>query len=125
MIPPIRAITMLNESGDQTIVWTEDRDTEMIEIIKKKMAEGVSFFIVEPRFFGLLPSKKTPLKKASDAKEHRALAIKDEDFAKFVSSGAGDVVKTPAASIVTVERAETAEQVAKSQSVGVKPLKGG
>lgn len=122
---PVRAVTILNESGDQTIVWTEDRDTEMVEIIRKKMEQGISFFIIEPRFFGLLPSKKTPLAKADDARAHRALAIKDEDFARFVGEGSGDVVKTPDQSISTIRRAEKPEEVAKSQSVGVKPMKGG
>lgn len=120
-----RALTMLNESGDTTIVWTEDRDDEMEAIIAKKMAEGVTFFTIEPRFFGLLPSKKTELKKARDARQHRALAIKDEDFAKFVESGGGDAVKTPAASVsgATIER--DPKKVAKAQSVGVRQMKGG
>lgn len=56
-----RATTILNQSGDTTIVWTEDRDDEMVEIIRKKMAEGITFFVIEPRFFGLLPAKKTPV----------------------------------------------------------------
>mgnify|MGYP001553514222 CR=1 FL=1 len=120
-----RALTMLNESGDTTIVWTEDRDDEMEAIIAKKMAEGVTFFTIEPRFFGLLPSKKTELKNAQDARQHRALAIKDEDFAKFVESGGGDAVKTPAASVSGAMIERDPKKVAKSQSVGVRQMKGG
>lgn len=119
------ALTMLNESGDTTIVWDEDQDAQMEEIIAKKMAAGVTFFIVEPRFFGLLPPKKTPLKDAANAVKHRALSIPDSDLAKFVESGAGEAVKTPDAPVKTVRKAKNAEEVAASQSVGVKPMKGG
>lgn len=120
-----RALTMLNESGDTTIVWTDDRDEEMEAIISKKMAEGVAFFTIEPRFFGLLPSKKTPLAHARDARLHRALSIPDQDFAKFVESGSGEAVKTPTAAVSGAKIERNPKTVAKSQSVGVKPMKGG
>lgn len=121
----MRALTMLNESGDTTIVWTEDRDDEMRTIIEKKMAQGVTFFIVEPRFYGFLPSKKTKVTDPEQALRHRALAIPDVDFARFVESGAGEAVKTPAAPARTVRKAKTAAEVATSESVGVKQMKGG
>lgn len=120
-----RAVTILNEAGDQTIVWDESSDERMTEIIRKKMEQGVVFFVIEPRFFGLLPSKKTPLTDADEARKHRALAIRDEDFAKFVGEGGGDVVKTPDKPVATVRKAKTAEEVAKSESVGVRSMKGG
>lgn len=120
-----RALTILNEAGDQTIVWDESSDERMTEIIRKKMEQGVVFFVIEPRFFGLLPSKKTPLTNADDARKHRALAIRDEDIAKFVGEGGGDVVKTPDKAVQTIRKAKTAEEVAKNESVGVKPMRGG
>jgi len=116
---------MLNIRGDTTIVWTEDRDEEMEAIIQKKMDEGCAFFIVEPRFFGLLPSKKTKLEKAADAKQHRALSIPDEDFAKFVSADGAELVSTPAAPVKSVRKTKSAKEVAKGQSVGVRPMRGG
>ena len=121
----IRALTILNEAGDQTLVWTEDRDAEMEEIIRKKMAEGISFFVITPRFFGLLPPKKERLGKASDAKHHRAISIRDEDFARFCGLEGADVVKTPDEKVETVRRAKDAADVASNQSIGVKPLRGG
>lgn len=121
----VRALTILNEQGDQTIVWTEDSDDRMEEIIARKMAEGIVFFIVEPRFFGLLPSKRTELQDASEARRHRALAIRDEDFAKFVGEGGGEVVKTPPEKVKTTRKSRNPKEVAKSQSVGVRPMQGG
>ncbi len=120
-----RALTLLNESGDTTLVWTEDQDETMVEIIRKKMAEGISFFVIEPRFFGMLPPKKTPLKTPEQATEKRALSIRDEDLIAFVSSGGGDFVKTPAEKVKGTKREKDPAVVAASQSVGVKPMKGG
>lgn len=121
-----RALTILNEAGDQTIVWDESSDDQMEKIIAKKMAEGLVFFIIEPRFFGLLPSKKTELKNAAEAKKHRALSIRDQDLAKFVGgTDDADMVKTPDGSVKTVRKAKTAKEAATSQSVAVKPLRGG
>ncbi len=127
----LRSLTMLNESGDTTIVWTPDRDDEMERIIEKKMAEGCIFFVIEPRF-----GTRSMLRNPSEALEHRMLAIRDEDFAKFVggsvdpAAGAEDhtaaVVPTPNEQPVkTVRRAKTAKEVASSQTVGVRARRGG
>lgn len=122
---PTRALTLLNESGDTTIVWTEDRDAEMEEIIRRKMAEGITFFVIEPRFLGLLPPKRTRLEDPARAREHRALSIPDPDFAKFVSGGAGEAVKTPSGRARTTKVSRDPAEVARSESVGVKPMRGG
>lgn len=121
----IRAMTLLNESGDTTVVWTEEQDDQMVEIIRKKMAQGVSFFVVEPRFFGILPPKKTLLTAPEQATEKRALSIRDEDLIAFVSSGGGEFVKTPPEKVTGTKREKDPEKVAKSQSIGVKPIVGG
>jgi hypothetical protein len=110
---------MLNERGDTTISWSEDRNDAMEAIIEKKMKEGVSFFIIEDR--GL----RQPLKNSQDARKYRSLAIPDADLAKFVASGAGEAIPTPEAPIKTKRKAKTAKDAAENQSVGVKPLKGG
>jgi len=115
----MRGLTMLNERGDTTIAWTSDRDAEMEALIEKKMKAGITFFIIEDR--GL----RSPLKQSTDARKHRALAIPDEDFAKFVEDGAGEAVPTPAEPVKVKRKAKTAKEVATSQSVGVKPMQGG
>lgn len=120
-----RALTVLNECGDVTICWQDERDDEMEAVIQKKMDAGMVFFIVTPRAFGLLPPKKVKLENAADARKHRALAIPDEDFAKFVESGAGEAVATPAEKIKGSRISRSAKEVAENQSVGVKPRKGG
>ena len=69
------------------------------------------------------PEKK--LAKATDAKKHRSLSVKDEDFAAFVGMDGADVVKTPAESVRGTRLSEDPAEVAKSQAVGTKPMKGG
>jgi len=120
-----RALTLLNESGDRTLLWGEEDDEEMERIIQKKMDEGMAFYIIEPRAWGFLPPKKTPLENFGDALKHRALSIKDADFAAFCGEGKGEVVATPAAPVKTVRRGKTAKEVAKSESVGVQQKRGG
>jgi tRNA A37 threonylcarbamoyladenosine synthetase subunit TsaC/SUA5/YrdC len=120
-----RMLTMLNECGDTTLSWTEDRDDEMQAIIEKKMAEGVTFFIVT-RGRGQTLTKRGPrLEDAADARKQRALVIPDEDLAKFVGSGAGEAVASPSAPIKKSRVSRDAKEVAKSESVGVKQRRGG
>lgn len=126
----LRALTMLNERGDTTVVWTPDRDLEMEAIIERKMAEGCIFYLIDSRF-----GTRHKLSAAADANRHRMLAIPDEDFAKFVGGpvdpGGGAehhtaaVVPTPDAPIKGARRAKTAKEVATGESVGTKPRRGG
>jgi hypothetical protein len=98
----------------------------MEAIIAKKMAEGITFFIIEPRFGGLAAPRRTKLENVADARDHRALAIKDEDFARFVGEAeTATVTKTPPASVKTVRRARTAKEAASTETVGVRQMRGG
>ena len=114
------ALTMLNECGDTTVSWTADRDDEMEAIIRAKMAQGITFFIIEPRFGG-----RMKLDDAGNARQYRALAIPDEDLRKFVEAGAGDAVATPSAPVRKARISRNAKEVAKSESVAVKQRRGG
>lgn len=126
----LRALTMLNERGDVTIVWTQDRDADMERVIEKKMSEGCIFYLINPRF-----GTREKLRDASDANQHRMLAIPDEDFAKFVggpvdpAAGAEAhntaIVRTPDAPVKGARRAKTAKEVATGESIGTKPRQGG
>ncbi len=120
-----RATTILNESGDVTIVWDEGQDDMMEAIIQKKMDQGITFFLIEPRLGGLAAPKHTELRAAAEARKHRALSIRDADFAAFVDSGAGTTIATPPAKAKTTRVSRVAKEVAKAESVGVQQRKGG
>lgn len=122
-----RSLVMLNETGDTTIEWPAENDDEMLKIIEKKMAAGVSFYVIakrQPGQRGRVAGPK-PLKNPADALKHRALSIKDEDLSKFVLDGKGTVVPSATAPVETVKRAKTAREVASGHSVGVQPRRGG
>lgn len=120
-----RSLTMMNQDGDLTMIWDGEADAEMERIIAEKMKQGVTFFIVEPRFFGLLPPKRTELAKAKDANKHRALSVRDDDLAALVQSGAVSVVKGPDAPVKSRGRAKSAKEAATNHTVSVQPKKGG
>lgn len=116
----LRAMTIFNGRGDTTIQWTPDRDGVMEALIEKKMAEGVVFFVIDPRA-GLRSRVTDP----SQARTHRALAIGDDDFAKFVGAGDGDVVPTPAAPAKRSRISRKPAEVAAAHSVAVRAAGGG
>jgi hypothetical protein len=121
----MRALTMLNQHGDVTVVWEPEQDEQMRAIIQKKMDEGCSFYIIEPRLGGLQPPTKSRLNNFDAALKQRALAISDADLLEFVGMGSGEVIKTPKTKAKTVRRAKKAAEVASSESIGVKPRVGG
>lgn len=116
----LRSLTMLNEMGDLTLAWTEDQDEKMETLIEKMMAKGVTFFIIENRM-GL----RSKLKDAGDAHKHRALAIPDEDIAKFVDDGTAEIVPTSQEKVGKTRISRDKKEIVKKQSVGVKRKIGG
>ncbi len=125
----MRTLTMLNQSGDTTISWLPENDEAMMAIIEKKMAAGVSFFIVPLTKAGKPDRRKKPMQieSAEQARAQRAVSIPDADLAKFVSDGLGEVVASPAEPMGrgTVRRARTPREAAQNHTVGVAPRRGG
>ena len=78
------SITFLNKSGDITITWDESNKDKIIELIKKKMNEGYSFFT----------TKKVPLVNierrvkvtSKNINKCEAIIITDEVFDKMLES---------------------------------------
>ena len=122
-------IQYLNEFGDMTIRWKEEADERMLSIIQKQIDRGITFWEVEKRAFGLLPSKKTEIKSIHDIKDKRVLSLRDEDFERlFVEGLAGVADPSPQqdVSIAPSKRLKTARQVVKAtSSIAMKPLAGG
>lgn len=117
--------TLMCAGGDVTFVWDEASEKQIIELIKKKMADGMAFFIVEPRLGGLIKPKRTKVKSLKDLKQNM-VTVADADFAELIGAGAmvaaaGD----PKAQHEVVARAATPEEVAKSETIAVTPKRGG
>ena len=129
------SITFLNMSGDVTITWDDSNREEMLELIRKKMKDGLKFYEIKE-----VPLIKVQYKKklVSEKRltEINSVSVKDADAAKLF--GDSDIhaavekgVATPArlkgdATVhETTKRLDTAEEVVKTNSVAVKPIKGG
>lgn len=127
-----RSLTMLDRSGDTTLIWDETSDAAVLPVIEKKLAEGVTFFMLEPVAGGLAPPRRIPLSDIEQVREKRALAMQDKDFAALVGLGDVTVVKTdeetaaaPAKRTGRARISRDAKEIAAGQSVATRPARGG
>lgn len=121
----MHSTTILNERGDTTLAWSQDRDAEMAEIIAKKMKAGVTFFIIEDEGARRQLEASTAKKILKEVGERRRLAIADADFAAFVAAGKGVEVATPKAPMRKTRVSRNAAEIAGSNSVAVRQMQGG
>ncbi|MBY0561484.1 hypothetical protein [Hyphomicrobium sp.] len=121
----LRALTTPNAEGDTTIVWEAENDDAMLPIIEKKMKEGVTFFILEPRLEGRAMPAKVKVTAIDQVKDKRAVVIPDEDLAAFVSAGKGAAIPTPDTKARAVRRAKSPREVVQNESIAARPIAGG
>ena len=77
------SMTLLNETGDITLSWDDERDQDMRQMIQKKLDEGYAFFIIEPKFFGLL-KKRIRLHHINDLKG-KEVSLEDNDAMRMMN----------------------------------------
>lgn len=122
---------VMGEQGDVIVVWTDDKDTQILESIQKKLDAGYTFFIVESRAWGILPPKKTQITDVKKQKKAilgtRTIEVRDVDFDALLNDGKVGVTTASreGGEIETIKRAETAEEVVKNDTVAVPQRKGG
>ncbi|MNK57780.1 hypothetical protein D3C87_768440 [compost metagenome] len=115
-----RSLTLLNEMGDLSIVWEEDKDDEMAKIIQKKLDQGIRFFIIEP-----FTKKQVEVKKLEDIKG-RQITVPDEDIEKLFTDGKVGLIKRITGSVInTLHPSTSAKEIAKSNAVAVRQFQGG
>ena len=131
------AITWLNMSGDITISWTKDNEAAILALVEEKMKKGFSFFIIKPRLFGLLGSKKVKAQSIEDVRAAGTVIADDEqiegvmkklydkDVETVVSKGVAKLVKPSTVQKETVRRAQCAAEVLEHQTVAIRPIVGG
>lgn len=134
--------TFLNASGDITIAWDGNKETEksMKAFIREKMNEGVVFFVIEEKsFLNLFKyDKKSELKNENDLKSGSKLVIKDKDvdkvlyrlgdpkISKVVRSGSAKISNN----VIDINKAKKritkdVDDVYKNKSIAVKRPMGG
>jgi ribosomal protein L12E/L44/L45/RPP1/RPP2 len=136
MNPP--SITFLNSSGDITISWDKDKEDAMLDLVRKKMDEGYTFFLLKPRAGGLLGNKKVPatdieqIRKAGSFVAPDALAksvvmnLGDADVSQAVSKGSAKLISIAKQGELEATRpAANAAEVLGHQSLAFKRVVGG
>jgi hypothetical protein len=133
----VPCITFLNMTGDITLTWDEQNREKIIEMVRKKMKEGYTFFTTKKVPLIRLYREVKVTEKNIDGIE--SLIISDEDFDKFTKAmDDADVAaavrdghahmskrKQKSDSFETVKRLKNAEEVVDRQALAVRPLAGG
>jgi hypothetical protein len=128
--------TILNEMGDTTIAWTEDADPFFQALIEKKMAEGVSFFIIERDEDGSATGSQVKVSEKNTITERRVIirdedrpkvfgTIPDADIRKAVEEGRATPTKTPRGKVTGSRRTKDPKEAAGASTVAVRPRAGG
>lgn len=118
-----RSMILLGAIGDAEIVWDEEHDAAMREVIQKKMDEGVRFFIMKPIFGGLLERRS---RISSPEQAQGSVRIRDRDIESLLSSGKARVLRKVSGSrFETTKMAKSAEEVVASSTIATRPLVGG
>lgn len=115
----MRSIRWLNEAGDITIEWSEDRDEVMKKVIQERMNEGYTFFIVEGRKRNKTFKRVTTVSQINECK----ITMTDKEAEQMV--GGLFVGSDTTSEIESVGKATTADEVVKKDTVAVRPARGG
>ena len=128
----------MNLTGDITIVWDEQNREKILEIIKKKMEEGYTFFTTKKYMFGKIKRKSTITDRDIRRGKIEDIIITDKQFDKMIQDMDDRdlvmLVKTNVAEVAkrkdkdqlqALERAKKPEDVIDKDSLAVRPLKGG
>lgn len=130
------AITFMNFSGDVTITWTPEEEAKIIAMVEKKMKEGYVFLIVKPRLLSFLGDKTVKMETADDIKKAKGLVVPnatlaaftkfldDADVAEAVTSGGATLTESVGEGVQT-KKATSAREVARNQSIAIRPVTGG
>lgn len=130
--------TFLGMLGDITIQWDEQNKEHIIEVIRKKMKEGYTFFTTKKYLFGQIKRKGEITDRDLRRGNLEDIIITDEQFDKMVADMrdndiasliAGDKARVgkikKGKEIETMKKARTPEEVVESNSVALKPIHGG
>ena len=122
---PMGSMILLNESGDIEIIWSDEHEESMRELIEKKLKEGYSFFILEKKFWGLVECKEKVISMDQIQKGSKLL-LRDEDAVRLFNDGKIKVKKSKEKrELNTTKRSKDVDEILKSDTVAVRPVAGG
>lgn len=130
--------TFLNMCGDLTIQWDEQNKEHILEVIRKKMKEGYTFFTTKKYLFGQIKRKSQITERDLRRGSFEDIIITDEQFNKMVEdmhdADLAELITQKKAKVgkikkgkqlETLKKAKTPEEVIRSNSVALKPIHGG
>ena len=130
--------TFLSCLGDLTLQWDEQNKEHVLEVIRKKMKEGYVFFTTKKYLFGQIKRKgqvtDRDLRRGNlediiipdDQFEKMIADMDDSDVAALVSKDKVKIGKIKKGKeIEAMKKAKTPEEVIESNSVAMKPIRGG
>lgn len=131
------SITWLNLSGDVTITWDKNNEAAVLELVEAKMKAGFHFFIIKPRFFGLLGSKKVKANTLGEIQAAGKVVAADDAFIcarpKLYDTEVESAVESGSVTLVTATSTEkelvrlstSATEIVSNQTVAMRPIVGG
>ena len=134
--PILGTCSFLNMSGDIVIVWNEQNREKVLTLIRKKMAEGYTFFTTKKYMFKKLTRKVKITEKNIDVTEEIIITdaqfdkmvedMNDKDLATLVRADAAKLGKrTDRSELAGLKCATKAEDVIDKNSVAIRPVVGG
>lgn len=126
----------LNMCGDIVISWDSYNREQVLELVRKKMKEGYSFFTTKKFMFNKLKRKVKITERNIDVTEEIIITdeqfekmisdMDDRDIASLVKNENVNVIKRKGKSELTLmQRAKKAEDVIDKDSVAIRPIVGG
>ena len=130
--------TFLGMLGDLTIQFDSQNKEHVLEVIRKKMKEGYVFFTTKKYLFGKITRKSAITERDIRRGNINDVIITDEEFDKMIKDmqdeDIASLVKNNQANIgkikkgkdmTAMKKAKSAEEVVESNSVALKPIRGG
>jgi hypothetical protein len=118
------SMILLNESGDVTIIWSEEHEEHMKLLIEKKLKEGYSFFLVKPYIFGLV-KKAVKVTSIDEITTGSKLILRDEDAIKLFEAGHIKVKKNENQKLDAERRLHGVDEILKNDTLAIKPIASG
>jgi transposase len=122
----IRTMDIMDDRGHTTFGWDASDDAWVLPMIRQKMAQGYTFWIVRRD-----PLREVRLERLDDVREMRHVIIRDPVARELFEQGHIGLVTTDNDTVtddadrVTMRRARTAEDAVSNDTVAHRGLRGG
>lgn len=119
----MKHMILLNGTGDVTIGWDASQNTQMREMIERKLKDGCTFFIIEKKCWGLF-SSKLKIRSIHDVKGNEII-IADESLSTLFKDGMLSAGKTPKMSYETIGNSNDVDEILENNTIVVNQMSAG